>query len=51
MDPTLFVHAEGVTVSSTDDLDQVLSKREEDPCEERRAKSNSALSPPNRTTS
>jgi hypothetical protein len=46
-----FVHAEGVTVSSPKFLDQVLAKWEEDPCEERRAKSNSALSPPNRTTS
>jgi hypothetical protein len=46
----VFVHAEGVTVSSPDFLDQLLAKWEEDPCEERRAKSNASLSRPDRTT-
>jgi hypothetical protein len=45
-----FVHAEGVTVSSPDFMDQLLAKWEEDPCEERRAKSNASLSRPDRTT-
>jgi hypothetical protein len=46
----VFFHAEGVTVSSPDFMDQLLAKWEEDPCEERRAKSNASLSRPDRTT-